>query len=95
MAEIYVTFSNDIKLYFCGNTMTMYGESRKLHLIEEILKTEDEAILKQAESLFSKGKVINIPTRKSFTEFAGMLTDEEANEMKTIIEDGKSLTFTK
>ena len=75
--------------------MTMYGESRKLHLIEEILKTEDEAILKQAESLFSKGKVINIPTRKSFTEFAGMLTDEEANEMKTIIEDGKSLTFTK
>ena len=75
--------------------MTMYGESRKLHLIEEILKTEDEAILKQAESLFSKGKVINIPTRKSFTEFAGMLTDEEANEMKTIIEDGKTLTFTK
>lgn len=75
--------------------MTMYGESRKLHLIEDILKTEDEAILKQAESLFSKGKVINIPTRKSFTEFAGMLTDEEANEMKRIIEDGKSLTFTK
>ncbi len=64
----------------------MNGEARKLHLIEEILKIEDEAVLAEVENLISrKGQVVK---RRSFMNFAGIRTAEEADEMKRIIEEG-------
>lgn len=33
----------------------MNGEARKLHLIEAILKTEDEALLNEIENVLMKG----------------------------------------
>lgn len=66
----------------------MYGEARKLHLIEEILKIENDQLLEEVESLIAKGKVIELPKRRNFNDFAGMLTDEEANEIKKTIEEG-------
>ncbi len=63
----------------------MYGESKKLHLIEEILKIEDENILNEVETVLAKGKIVAIPGRKSFKDFAGLMSDAEANEFEQII----------
>lgn len=63
----------------------MYGEARKLYLIEEILKIEDEAVLAEVESLISSK--MHAIKRRSFKDFAGIWTEEEANEMKRIIEE--------
>jgi len=65
----------------------MYGEAKKLHLIEAILKVEDDAVLAEVETILSKGNA-NATARKSFKDFAGVLTDEEASEMEKIIEEG-------
>jgi hypothetical protein len=65
----------------------MYGEAKKLHLIEAILKVEDDAVLKEVENILSKNNN-NVSSRKSFKDFAGVLTDNEANEMEKIIEEG-------
>ena len=65
----------------------MSGEARKLHLIEAILKTDDEALLKQVENL-----LVSINTdpieKKRPEDFAGIWTDEEAAKMKKYIEEG-------
>lgn len=64
----------------------MYGEARKLHLIEEILKIEDEAVLAEVESLINSK--MHTVKRRSFTDFAGMMSDEEADELEKIIDEG-------
>jgi hypothetical protein len=67
--------------------MTMYGEARKLHLIEEILKIENDSLLDEVESLITKGKVMELTNKRSFGDFVGSLTDAEAAEIKNTIED--------
>jgi len=32
----------------------MYAESRKIHLIEELLKTDDDTVLTELEAVFKK-----------------------------------------
>lgn len=64
----------------------MYGEARKLHLIEKILKIEDESILSEVESLISSK--MHAIKRRSFKDFAGMMSDEEAGELEKIIDEG-------
>ena len=64
----------------------MYGEAKKLHLIEEILKVENDAILEEVETVISRGKMHAV-THKGFKDFAGIWTSEEADEMKRIIEE--------
>jgi hypothetical protein len=63
----------------------MYGETRKLHLIEKILRIEDEAVLAEVESLLN-GK-LQVVRPGNFAGFAGIWTEEEADEMKRIIKD--------
>jgi len=65
----------------------MYGETKKLHLIEEILKTENESILDEVEVILTKGKVYDTG-RRSFSYFAGMMSEEEADKLEKIIEEG-------
>lgn len=64
----------------------MYGEARKLHLIEEILKIENDEVLAEVESVITKNKM-HAANRKSFKDFVGIWTVEEADEMKRIIEE--------
>lgn len=66
----------------------MSGEARKLHLIEEILRTENEALLSEVESVLNKGRTSQPYARKSFKEFSGLLTESEADEMQRIIQEG-------
>ncbi|MBO9565022.1 MAG: hypothetical protein J7621_19755 [Niastella sp.] len=64
----------------------MYGEAKKLHLIEEILKIENDAVLDEVNSVINKSKLHPVD-RKSFKEFSGIWSVEEADEMKRIIEE--------
>lgn len=64
----------------------MYGEAKKLHLIEEILKIENEALLAEVETVISRGKMHAV-TEMSIKDFAGIWTTEEADEIKRIIEE--------
>jgi hypothetical protein len=75
--------------YICKNNLVMYGEAKKLHLIEEILRIEDEQILNEVETVITRGKVVAMPIRKSFKDFAGLISDDEVNELEKIIEKGK------
>jgi hypothetical protein len=64
----------------------MYGEAKKLHLIEEILKIENDSVLDEVESVISKSKLHSVD-RKGFKDFAGIWTAEEADNIKRIIEE--------
>lgn len=65
----------------------MYGEAKKLHLIEEILKIENAAVLEEVESVITRSKLQAVG-RRSFKTFAGSLSDQEADELEKIIEEG-------
>ena len=64
----------------------MYTEARKLHIIEAVLKTENEAVLKAMETIVGNegGSVGKKPT---FSDLLGVLTSEEAEAMKKTIEE--------
>jgi hypothetical protein len=64
----------------------MYGEARKLHLIEAILKIKNDAVLTAVETAIAKNN-LQLKPRKSFKKFAGGLTDEEANEFEKVINE--------
>lgn len=65
----------------------MNGEARKLHLIGALLKVEDEKVLSEIESLLSKDLNTASMQKKSFKDFAGIWTEEEAEKMKKDIEE--------
>lgn len=65
----------------------MYGEAKKLHLIEEILKIESDEVLTQVEAVIAKSKV-NAVRAVSFKDFAGMMSYEEVSELEKTIEEG-------
>lgn len=64
----------------------MYGEAKKLYLIEAILKIENDAILEEVEAVITRNK-LQIAGRKSFKNFAGIWTSAEADEITRIIEE--------
>ena len=64
----------------------MYGEAKKLYLIEAILKMENDAILEEVETVINKNK-LHVADGKSFKDFAGIWTTAEADEMAKIIEE--------
>jgi len=63
----------------------MYAEGQKLHLIEELLKVEDDAILAELETVLTKSKAAN---GSGFHHFKSTLTLEEVNELERNIEEG-------
>ncbi|RFM27937.1 hypothetical protein [Deminuibacter soli] len=65
----------------------MHGEAKKLHLIEEILKIENDALLAEVETVIARSKLYTVK-RRSFKDFAGMMTDSEVTELEKIIEEG-------
>lgn len=67
----------------------MYIESRKIHLIEEVLKVTNEATIRKLEAVLKKS-VEKIPARKkkfSIYDFVGILSKKESNEMRKAIEE--------
>ena len=64
----------------------MYGEAKKLYLIEAILKIENEAVLEAVENVINNNK-LHIAGGKSFRDFAGIWTTAEADEISRTIEE--------
>lgn len=65
----------------------MNGEAGKLHLIEALLKVNDEKLLEEIEALMARRQMKAIE-KKGFVELAGTLTDEEADKWLKNIEEG-------
>lgn len=66
----------------------MYSEARKIHLLEEVLKEKNEAILIEIESVLKKSKKSTEKEKKpSIYDFVGILTKKEANDMRKAIEE--------
>jgi hypothetical protein len=65
----------------------MNGEARKLHLIEALLRENNDAVLKEVEKALSHSALKAVP-RKSFSELTGSISKEEAEELEKIIEEG-------
>jgi hypothetical protein len=64
----------------------MYGEAKKLHLLEALLKEDNEAVLAEVETILIKSK-LQAADRKGLKDFAGIWTKEEAEEIEKIIEE--------
>jgi hypothetical protein len=64
----------------------MFGERKKLHLIEAILKIENDDELDEIETAINKTR-LPFAGGKSFRDFAGLWSAAEADEMKKNIED--------
>jgi hypothetical protein len=41
----------------------MYGEAKKLHLIEAILKIENETLLTEVETVLAKSNLVAVPRK--------------------------------
>ena len=66
----------------------MYSEEKKLHIIEEVLKIKSEATLTALEVFLKKSKKgENMSNNKGFSEFSGIWSKDEAEEMERIIEE--------
>ena len=63
----------------------MFTEARKIHLLEEVIKTTDETKLMQLEAILGKG---TSPDKQvSIYDLVGIMTKKEANKMRKAIED--------
>ncbi|HWR33090.1 MAG TPA: hypothetical protein VN451_06175 [Chitinophagaceae bacterium] len=67
----------------------MYIESRKIHLIEEVLKVTNEVTIMKLEAVL-KYSADKIPARKkkfSIYDFVGILSKKESTKMRKAIEE--------
>lgn len=65
----------------------MYTDSQKLQLIEAVLKTNDEKVLQELENLVANKGKMNQHEKGRFIASLGLLTNEEAEAMKQVIEE--------
>lgn len=65
----------------------MFGEAKKIRLIEEILKISDDNVLREVQDIIMSYNERTVKDR-NFSTFAGSLTDAEINELEDIITTG-------
>lgn len=66
----------------------MYPEARKIHLIEEVLKVENEDVLLALENVLKSAGLVITSRRPSAHEFSGSWSREDAALIEKAIEDG-------
>jgi len=66
----------------------MYSEARKMHLIEDLIKVKNEAILIQIESIVKKAANSQDASRPSARDFVGLWSKEDAEAIEKAIEEG-------
>jgi hypothetical protein len=64
----------------------MFRESRKIHLIEEVLRVSDEATLSELETVLKKSKD-RVVGKKSIFDFVGVISTKEAKIMTMAIHE--------
>jgi hypothetical protein len=62
----------------------MYSEARKIHLIEEVLKVKNEAVLVEIETILNIHN-LKAGQKHSIYDFVGIISEDEATEMKQAI----------
>lgn len=65
----------------------MYADSRKIHIIEAIIKTENEQTLSQIEQLINNSETL-VKEKVSAHKFVGTLSKEDAELIEKAIEEG-------
>ncbi len=63
----------------------MHIETRKLHLIEEMLKVKSEATLSALENLLKSTNKKTVEKTPSLKDFSGIWSKDEAEEIERII----------
>ena len=66
----------------------MYSETKKLHLIEELIHIDNEEILLEIEFLIKKSSQKVHKEALSANEFLGLISEEDSNLIEKAIEDG-------
>lgn len=65
----------------------MNVEAKKLHIIERILNINNSAVLDAVQTVIRESET-QAPPYKTFRDFVGIWTEQEAAEMERIIEEG-------
>lgn len=66
----------------------MYSEARKMHLIEEVIKVKNEAVLIELEGVLKKAAQEKQLSRPSAHDLIGLWSKEDAELIEKAIEDG-------
>jgi hypothetical protein len=66
----------------------MSSEARKIHLIEEVLKIKNEAVLIELEAVIDSANKSNKSGRASAHDFLGLISASDAQLMEDAIEEG-------
>ncbi len=64
----------------------MYADSRKIHIIEVVLKTEDEKILSKMEEVIEQS--VKPEDKRSAKDFLGRWNKKDAGIIEKIIQEG-------
>ncbi len=64
----------------------MYTEARKIHLIEELLKVDNDATLTELETVIKKAKK-GKNKKASIYDFVGVISTKNADKMRKAIEE--------
>ncbi len=65
----------------------MNTETRKLNLIDQLIKTSSEKVIEGIEQILNREKKV-MNQKKDFNQFVGLLNKKEAIEFKNNIETG-------
>lgn len=65
----------------------MQLEAKKLYIIEKVLNINNSTVLDAVQQVIKENEIQTAP-RKTFKDFAGIWTEQEAAEVERIIEEG-------
>ena len=66
----------------------MYSDARKIHLIEDLIKIKNEAVLIEIESVLKRAAQDKQGSRLSAHDFVGLWSKEDAESIERAIEEG-------
>jgi AmiR/NasT family two-component response regulator len=66
----------------------MYSEARKMHLIEDLLKVKNDAVLIEIESVLKKAAENQQTSPSSAHDLVGVWSKEDAEAIEKAIEEG-------
>ena len=66
----------------------MYSEARKMHLIEDLIKVKNEAVLIQIETIVKKAATRQDSAMPSAHDLVGLWSKEDAEAIEKAIEEG-------
>ena len=64
----------------------MYSESRKIQLIEDVLKVDNDSILSKLKNVLKNSRATK-DKKKTIYDFVGIISNKEAQEIKKAIKE--------